>query len=104
MRVHPSVEKMQSLLRARVCADCPFRSGEIPNCDTPRACESQCPLFVHLPVIREVARQADPMVGQPRRMIHNLMRRLGRGESQGAKVTRHHHRRVTALVAELFGH
>ena len=104
MRAHPTVEKMQSLLRARVCADCPYRSGDVPNCDTPRPCEADCPLFVHLPVIREVARQADPLVGRPRRMIHNLLHRLGHGKSRRAKVTRQRTGRVTALLAELFGY
>jgi hypothetical protein len=104
MRAHPTVEKMQSLLRARVCADCPYRNGEIPSCDIPRACEAECPLFVHLPVIREGARQVDPMVGKPRHMIHDLMRRLGHGKSSRAKIARQHTRRVTTLLAELFGY
>ena len=106
MRNTPTVQKLGNLLRARVCADCPYRTAgtDGQGCETARACESKCPVFVHLPVLYEAARQVDPIVGHPKRVLRKILKELSHGRSAGARATRLHQDRVNSAIAELFGH
>ena len=103
-KTRPDLLHLQRLVRARVCADCPHRSGGIPNCDTARSCEAACPLFAYLPTIHQVAGQTDPMVGHPMHLVRKLLRRVGRLRTAHGDVAAKHARRVSHIVAELFGH
>ena len=78
MRNAIPLETMVRSLRVKVCAHCPRRpaGSEAWGCDRPRACEAACPVFVHLPLLRNAAAQVDPLVGSRERVLRGLMRRL----------------------------
>src|SRR3954452_2027576 len=52
----PNLDMLRRALRVKVCADCPRRppGSECLDCDTPRACETHCPIFIHLPQIKAI--------------------------------------------------
>lgn len=94
MRTHPTLSDVQRHLRARVCAACPLRTPgtDAQSSDAVRPCEATCPLFIHLPVLREAAVHLDPMVGHREqvltRIVHRLTHRRPRGGRHGRKVVR----------------
>ena len=104
MRKIPPLEQLRRLLRVRVCGDCPYRTpgtdGQAP--EVTRPCEEGCPLFVHLPLLREAARQVDPMVGNRPRMVRQVLSRIAGASQHGAKTVRRHGRRVAVAIDELF--
>jgi len=95
MRREPTLSHVQRLVRARVCPRCPYRTPgtDLQGTDTPRVCESHCELFVHLPVLREAARQLDPMVGHRPRVLARLVQRIG-----GRRGARRYGQRVVNLL------
>lgn len=101
----PTLSHVQRLVRARVCARCPYRTPgtDFHGIDTPRPCESSCGLFVQLPVLREAARQLDPMVGHRSRVLARLVRGMRRDPSKRAELLRSHGKSVVDLLEELFG-
>lgn len=100
MRTQPSLTDVQRLLRARVCATCPLRTPGTDGrqSDVVRPCEATCPLFVHLPVLREAAVQLDPMVGHRERVLTRIVRRLTRHRPRGGR----HGTKVVRAFEELF--
>ena len=102
----PTVQQVQRLTRARVCAACKLRTPGTDSftADDVRPCESSCPLFVHLPVLREAGRCLDPMVGRRSAVLARIIRNVGScrrcGPNRAAQL---YGNRVVALVEELFG-
>jgi len=105
MRRTPTLQDVQRVTRAQVCAQCPYRTPgtDSHGVDFARPCESRCALFNHLPVLREAARQLDPMVGNRPRVLQRLIRRIGGKEGAVSGTTRHNGRRVVYLLERLFG-
>ena len=55
---------VQQAVRARVCAQCPRRTGDDRlGCQHARPCEATCPPFHNLSKLWSIASQLDPMVG-----------------------------------------
>src|SRR5881275_1252085 len=81
MKRLPTLEQLQRGVRARVCAGCKDRSddGASKTIDEACRCEQTCPLFAHLPVLRQAARQLDPMLADRPKALHRVLQRLGRG-------------------------
>src|SRR2546421_9613440 len=81
MKRLPTLEQLQRGVRARVCAGCKDRSddGASKTIDEACRCEQTCPLFAHLPVLRQAARQLDPMLADPPKVLHRGLQRLWRG-------------------------
>ena len=104
MRREPTLSHVQRMMRARVCARCPYRTPGTDSlgADFIKPCESSCPLFVHLPVLREAARQLDPMVGNRPRALGRLVRRIARRDSREPATTRRHGKHVVDLLEQLF--
>lgn len=52
----PTLQLMQRALRTNICRQCSQRpqGSESLDADTPRACEPDCTVFVHLPRLREI--------------------------------------------------
>jgi hypothetical protein len=77
---------MARSLRVKVCTHCPQRpaGSEGWGCDQPRACEAACPVFVHLPLLRNAAARVDPLVGSRERVLRSMMRRLDELAAPGA--------------------
>ena len=101
MRRHtPSTDDTRRVLRARICATCPYRTAGTDNLspDQCRPCELTCPLFIQLPHLREVVRQLDPLVGHPRRVIRKAVRGLG----QVARPARRYTRKVADTIENIF--
>ena len=105
MRREPTLSQLRGLVRARVCARCPYRTRGTDGhgSDFVRPCESSCVLFNHLPVLREAARQLDPMVGHRPRVLRRLVRRIGRQSGRTVETVRRHGKRVVELLEDLFG-
>lgn len=82
MTAKPTIEQLKAELRAQICKDCPLRTpGQPFDMERQLPCETSCPLFVHLPRLKEVAQQLDPMLGS-----YDAV--LGR---QMSEITRAHH-------------
>ena len=105
MRRTPSSQHVQRLARVRVCARCPYRTPgtDSRDSDVSRPCESACPLFIRLPVLREAARQLDPMVGHRKRVLGRLVGRIAAGQGDRAGTLRRNGHRVVELLEKLFG-
>ena len=105
MRRTTTLQDVQRLTRARVCAQCPYRTPgtDSKGNDFARPCESSCALFVQLPLLREAARQLDPMVGHRPRVLGQLIRRISRRDGMRSGTTRRNGKRVADLLEELFG-
>ena len=83
MRHALNLETLARSLRVKVCPHCPQRaagSGHV-GADVPLPCEATCPIFVHLPTLKQAAEQADPLVGCRERILSNLMRRIREAEA-----------------------
>ena len=105
IRHTPSLHDVQRLVRARICADCPYRTPGMDNRggDFARPCEATCGLFTHLPQLRGAARQLDTMVGHRPRVLRRIVPRFAKGHDNRAKtVRRHGHRVIEWLCDELF--
>lgn len=104
MRHIPTLKDVERLTRARVCARCPYRTPGTDSHDTDfaRPCESRCALFAHLPVLREAARQVDPMVGHRPQVLERLVRCIGGRPGCPYGPARRYGRRVVHLLDELF--
>jgi hypothetical protein len=85
----PSLDMLKRALRVKVCANCPQRphGSECLGCDTARACEPHCPIFVHLPQIKAIGEQVDTMIASRERVLRGVMDRIreihGRHEMPG---------------------
>lgn len=103
MKRMPTLQHLQGVIRAKVCADCPYRSLGDSRFDTrtPRKCEETCPLFVHLPVVRDVAGRTDPMVGHRCRRIEDLLLRITQGRSPRSTYVRGHAQALAAAIERL---
>jgi hypothetical protein len=103
--LHPPDQKeVQRNIRAQVCADCPFRTPgtDANGVNQPRPCEKDCPLFVQLPPLAEMARQVDPLVGHPTRTLVHMMLEIGRSGKRGAATVANNGRKVVKLLENLF--
>jgi hypothetical protein len=74
----PTLDVLKRALRVKVCASCPHRpaGAECLGCDTPRACEAHCPIFVHLPQIKAIGEQVDTMIASRERVLRGVMNRI----------------------------
>ena len=104
MKPTPTLDHIQRLTRARVCAKCPYRTPgtDSQGSDFARACESSCALFMRLPVLREAARQLDPMVGHRPRVLRRLVARIGRQVGWRRGISRRSGKRVIDLLEDLY--
>jgi hypothetical protein len=104
MENSPSLEDVQRHVRAQVCAGCSRRTPgtDAYRPDQSRPCENDCPLFIQLPVLAEAARQVDPLVGHPRRILVRLMVEIGHRGKRGAATVARHGRKVINLLERLF--
>ena len=91
-----SLQRVQEVVRAGVCANCRRRSREdapLPP-DRPRACEGGCALFGSLPKLRKLAVHLDPVIAD-----------FGRAATAaaGSVVATREGRKVVAALRELTG-
>jgi len=74
----PAIDHVRRVIRSRVCANCPSRTagngGTSPA--SARPCEAHCPLFVHLPLLFEIGRHADPIVGHRLARLRAIARKI----------------------------
>lgn len=100
----PTIEDVQRLTRIQVCARCAFRCPHSRTWDpnAARPCEESCPLFKHLPVFREGARQLDPMLAERPRAIEWMVDELIPGRTEKANVLRDNGRLVAEGLDRLF--
>jgi len=100
----PTLEHVQRLTRVTVCLRCPYRQPRTDqwNSDKPRSCEQACPIFVHLPLLREAARQLDPMASDRPKVLNRLVASILRGESHKARVLRKHGFRSAKQLLAMF--
>lgn len=103
MKRVPTLEHLQGVIRARVCADCPYRTpgGNPFDTSAPRKCEESCPLFVDLPLVRDAAALADPMVGHRCRRMEDLLLRITGGHSARSRYVRGHVRSLAVAIERL---
>ena len=112
MRRKVTLEQVKTELRARACQNCPHRTpgrpGERLEPDRPLDCEAECELFVHLPKLREVARQLDPMLRSYdtvlRHKIGQIIESIAESRSAGdvkASPLRRHRECVIQTLSEL---
>ena len=86
--------ELTRLLRTRVCAGCPHArpAGAPPSADVPRACESNCPIFQHLPTLLAYAENLDPLVGSFDGVVSALAGQcVPCGKGPGRTPARHRH-------------
>jgi hypothetical protein len=63
-------------VRARVCAHCDHRSGDVQAADQPLACESTCPPIQNLPKLWDVAVRLDPMIAHVMPALRRALREV----------------------------
>lgn len=92
----PTIDLVQRVVRWRVCAGCPYRTPDLDGTGVglASACEGRCRLFNHLPLLFEVARQADPVVGRRHGRLVELAERLTR---PGGRLRRNAYAAVDAI-------
>jgi hypothetical protein len=97
------VNDVERMVRARICARCPYRTAGTDQCgtDSARPCEAGRELFSHLHVLTTAARQLDPMVGHRPKVLRRLVRRIG-ARPGATDTVRRFGGRVVALLEELF--
>lgn len=73
MMIHPmpSLDVLRHEVRRRICPRCYRRplGSETLQADLPRDCEATCPIFLHLPVLKEMAVQLDTMLRSRREVL-----------------------------------
>ena len=92
LRHIPSLEQLQREMRERVCAHCHLRPphSEMLGCEAVRPCEIDCPLFVHLPLLRKTALSIDPMLGSRRKALQDRIDQIFQtSHSHGAGDAQH---------------
>jgi hypothetical protein len=101
MKSSTTLEQLQRGLRARVCAGCKDRSDDCATKTVDHACkcEETCSLFVHLPVLRQAARQLDPMLADRPKVLQRILRRIGRDKNGAWRLKSG---RVVQLLEEMF--
>ena len=74
----PSLELLRHELRRRVCARCRWRPrhSEAVGPEVVRSCELDCPVFVHLPRLRNAAALTDPMLRSRELAMEGLIDQL----------------------------
>jgi hypothetical protein len=111
LRNTPTLETTRRAMRASICAQCPVRpkGSESWETEKPRACETTCRLFLQLGMMREVARQCDPMLTKPCDVITRHVREIKsrtRPDRHGDRpvdgLTRQS-RKVVQVLCQLFG-
>jgi hypothetical protein len=109
-----TLEQVKSVLRARVCQQCPLRQpgqqGDRVDTSQPLGCEPACELFAHLPKLAAVASQIDPMLqSYDARLGHavssiiaSIREARGEGNGDGRSSPLNRHRRcVIRTLTEL---
>lgn len=91
-----TIEHLERAIRTRICDTCQNRTvaldGQSP--DYSRPCEATCALFVHLPALRDLAVQADPMLGQRSARVRGTARSFGGAARRSAS-------RLASTIEEL---
>jgi hypothetical protein len=109
LHCQPSLEQLKHVLRAEICATCPFRvpARDQAGAGMPLPCEAKCPVFIHLPVLQHVAERLDPMVGHHEHAVNMTIRQILENEkttSKGSKRNRlrrlrYHRRRLAGILS-----
>jgi hypothetical protein len=78
LRVMPKLETLEHEMRRRVCMHCHLRPrhSEMFGPEAVRPCELTCPVFVHLPMLRKIAVQLDPMLGSRRKALTHRVEQI----------------------------
>ena len=99
----PNIEALQRLTRIFSCDHCPYRcpSTRSWNPDAARPCEANCPLFAHLPMLRETARLVDPMLAEPLTVLSRVVTASIPGQSRKAQALRARGMQVAKRLNEL---
>lgn len=99
----PNIEDLQRLTRIVSCDHCPYRRPctRSSNPDAARPCEVNCPLFTHLPLLRETARLLDPMVADRPAVLTRMVTASIPGRSRKARALRAKGMQVAARLNEL---
>ena len=103
----PNLEQLQQALRIEICSTCPFRTKCIEGAGIRRTCEKKCPLFVHLPVLKDRAERLDPMIGRHEQALLAWMNEMvetdeaKRGDPnwRARNPLRRHRRRAARILA-----
>jgi len=76
----PTIDHVRRVVRCRVCGRCPYHvTGPLRGGDGRASpCETRCRLFSHLPLLFEVARQADPVVGRRHERLIEIAQKITR--------------------------
>ena len=102
IRQTASLEVLQHEIRRRICARCYRRPthSDMLGPEAVRFCQETCPVFVHLPMLRNFAIQLDPMlVSSPealRNRINDICWDQGAAESP---LSRYRDQIIAAVVA-----
>jgi hypothetical protein len=78
---HSLESQQQQRLRARICPRCQWRpkGSESLGPDVPRPCQGQCPIFLSLPALVQIARNLDPMLTSYGATMHDKICRFCAG-------------------------
>ncbi len=112
LRRQHTLEQVKHAVRTQICETCPYKAGRPDGCGLGMAlpCEAQCPVFIHLPILKAVGEHLDPMVGAHESAIDSAIRNIveNRGDAppnaKPANLTRlgYHRRNLALLLGRLF--
>jgi len=106
----PTLDQLKQGLRIEICSTCPYRTERIEGDGIRRACESNCPLFIHLPVLQARAEQLDPLLNRHERALLLWMREMieadevqhdGIHAPRAPNLLRRHRHRAAKILAQL---
>jgi hypothetical protein len=105
----PPNDVLKPEVRHQICRHCRWRppGSEMLDANVPRACEAQCPVFRHLPVLARTACLMDPMLRPPeltlRHRILDLCEEDPDAKARGRCPLRRYQQEVAKLIAEAYG-
>ncbi|CAN5339618.1 hypothetical protein BH09PLA1_BH09PLA1_00280 [soil metagenome] len=101
-----ALEQLKQSVRAKVCATCPYRTlgtdSAAADLTQPRPCEKECPVFLALPILENVAHHVDPLVGHRPQVIEKLLRSASRGRGRAALILRRHSQKIQQAILQHF--
>ena len=104
-----NVNQIKHALRLQICPTCPLRSESVEGRDFHRACEASCPLFVHLPTLKDRAEELELIVGQHEHALLGWMQEMIEADEQeqpvlrrpGQNPLRDHRRQAAKIIAHM---
>jgi hypothetical protein len=105
IRQMPSLDVLKHELRRRVCPRCYRRPlhSETTGAENPRHCEEHCPIFLHLPLLKEVAVQLDPMLCSRRQVLGHRIDDTCWREGAGETPLSRYRRQVVETILDAVG-